>query len=238
MRSRIVLIAAIMFMLVAGGDALAQSDADEHKFEVGGQFTTIRFESQVINEDPNIVCVRFPCGRLGVEGEFEPGFGGRIGYNFNRHIAAEAEVNLFPDDDVAGGGRKLQGLFGVKAGRRFERFGVFGKARPGFIHAEAGNLRPRGGCIAIFPSPIGCFETDSSTDFTADVGGVFEFYPSSRTIIRFDAGDTILRYGDRFVAVAVNPPPGTLGPIRFGVIRAPEETSHNLQLSVGFGFRF
>src|SRR5437773_1156681 len=66
----------------------------------------------------------------------EPGFGGRITYNINDKIAVESELNFFPTNNVfefLGDGHAIQGHFGVKAGKRFKRLGVFAKARPGFL---------------------------------------------------------------------------------------------------------
>jgi len=60
-----------------------------------------------------------------------------------------------------------------------------------------------------------------STFFNIDVGGVFEYYPSRRTVFRMDVGDTIIRYAAQEPKV-IN----------------PTFTRHNLQASVGFGFRF
>src|SRR5579883_1544827 len=97
----------------------AQSNEEPPRYEVGAQFSSL-----TIKEPP-----------FGFGFRTEPGFGGRFTYNFNRSIAAEAQIDFYPNDNGARsfetGGRTLQGLFGVKAGRRFERFGVFAKARPG-----------------------------------------------------------------------------------------------------------
>jgi len=59
-----------------------------------------------------------------------------------------------------------------------------------------------------------------------DLGGVVEVYPSERAIIRADVGDTIIRFPQRTFGSFNNP----------SIIRA--ETKHNLQVSVGFGWRF
>jgi len=53
--------------------------------------------------------------------------------------------------------------------------------------------------------------TIANTDFSLDVGGVIEFYPSKLVTVRFDVGDTIINRS--FV-------------------------THNLQLCAGIGFRF
>lgn len=54
------------------------------------------------------------------------GFGGRVTYNFNRSIAAEAEVNFFPQKVfvVRADGNAIQAQFGVKVGKRFDKFGL------------------------------------------------------------------------------------------------------------------
>jgi len=59
------------------------------------------------------------------------------------------------------------------------------------------------------------------------VGGVFELYPSRRTIVRLDFGDTIVRYpGIPFTQI----PQGTI------VVKSLY--SNKLQFSAGVGFRF
>ncbi len=62
-----------------------------------------------------------------------------------------------------------------------------------------------------------------------DVGGVVEFYPSRNTVIRIDAGDTIIRYGTFRTLVFLPGQP---------VIERAPETRHTFQLVTGFGFRF
>lgn len=214
-------------------DARAQSDSPGA--EAGVHFTALRFEERGAG------CVTAPCpdSVVASSGLTEPGVGARLGYNINRHVAVEAELNLFPRDREFEGGRKLQGLFGVKAGRRYESVGVFAKARPGFLRSGGHDFTRRQGfvCPAIFPTPIECFESSprSNTDFALDLGGVVELYPSRRVLVRFDLGDTLVFHdGDGDVAVRV--PAG--GGSRLGVAPARSETTHNLQGSVGIGFRF
>ena len=87
---------------------------------------------------------------------------GRVFLNFNRSAALDAEATVYPG--------KTSALFGIKSGKRFDRFGAFGKAREGMWHFDRGY-------------------------FAADLGGVLEYYPSRHTTIRIDLGDTILFYG-------------------------------------------
>jgi hypothetical protein len=84
----------------------------------------------------------------------------------------------------------------------------------------------------VFPPPAACFQPEARTNFAFDLGGVAEWYPSKNTIVRFDAGDTIIRFGARNVTATDIPSGGLV------VVPAAAETRHNFQGSVGFGFRF
>ncbi|HEX7957999.1 MAG TPA: hypothetical protein VF508_13705 [Pyrinomonadaceae bacterium] len=236
-------ILAIVFaagILVSGARAVRAQD-EGGRWEAGAQLYAFDVTNGSATVSRAIPCLVPPCpvNTTTVEQRrAEVGFGARVGYSFNRYVTAEAEVNYFPrevaltDPDFTGG-RKLQGLFGVKAGRRYESFGVFAKARPGFVNFSEGDLfQPAGtGCIAISPPPLGCFVTRARTDFAVDVGGVLELYPSARTIIRLDAGDTILRSGAHRIPVVDNLAYDAAVPVA-------ARTTHNFQGGVGFGFRF
>lgn len=231
---------ALAAALIFAAASAARAQNDDPRWEVGGQLTGFNVTNGTASATHVVICVTAPCPPVTTTDTHranELGFGGRVGYGLSRHVTLEAEANFFPregsvNDDAFTGGRKVQGLFGVKAGRRFENFGVFAKARPGFVHFGAGDLQARGGCIAIFPPPLACFDVEGRgrTDFAIDLGGVLELYPSPRTIIRFDAGDTILRSGSHNVPVQT--------PIFDVVVPVPDRTTHNFQGSVGFGFRF
>ena len=244
-----VAILAVLTLFSNSQNAYSQSGANEKKFEAGAQFVLL---NPTIGQATftGIVCVNIPCPSFvpSNDRDWQPGVGGRIGYNLTTSVAVEAELNFFPGassfnvPDAFKGGHKLEGLFGVKAGKHFDKVGIFGKARPGFLRAGKGDIRPRSNvaCIAvtIFPPPIGCFETISKSSFAFDLGGVVEVYPSKRMLIRFDAGDTIIRLGERNVPGVFNPGPIVLAPTFLTVVRAPAETTHNFQASVGMGFRF
>lgn len=233
---------AIFFLSLNNGHAYAQAD-ESLKVEVGGQVSVLSASNGRASVTRVLPCLIPPCPVVTSTSEgqkAEPGFGARIGYNFTENFALEAEGNFFPREREFGGGRKSQALFGVKAGKRFEQVGVFVKARPGFVHFSQGELRePRDfACITIFPPPRACFEAKGRTDFAFDVGGVFEYYPSRRTLIRFDAGDTIIRMGEHRVPIVINSDPVSGAPLRVVVVPAPSDTTHNFQGSIGFGFRF
>jgi Outer membrane protein beta-barrel domain len=233
--------AVLLVAIFSFTDRQALAQSSDYKFELGGQFSALDLSSDAVTSTRVFPCQVPPCP-FGVSFErarhIEPGFGGRIGYRAGNYITVEAEVNFFPRDRVFEEGRKVQGLFGAKVGSRWEKVGVFGKARPGFLYLSKGNFEPRPdvGCPAVFPPPVACFEGKGKTGFALDVGGVLELYPSPRTMVRFDLGDTIVHLSDRNVAVSTLPPfivfPGG------AIISRPAETTHNVQASVGFGFRF
>ncbi|HWT03796.1 MAG TPA: porin family protein [Pyrinomonadaceae bacterium] len=174
--------------------AAAQTGPDRKSFEVGAHFSVLNYDDY---------------GDYGVE----PGFGGRFGFNLNEHLALEAEVNFYPRShelDPTVSGRKTLALFGVKAGARRGSFGLFGKARPGFIYFSR---RLSFACVGL-DEPSDC--ELSRTNFAFDVGGVVEYDFSPRVLLRVDLGDTIIRSS----------------------IIGGTNTTHNLQLNAGVGFRF
>jgi Outer membrane protein beta-barrel domain len=166
------------------------------------------------------------------------GGGGRVTYNLTKHIALEGELNYLTSGS-SNDYNRLQGQFGVKAGQRFKRFGVFGKVRPGFINTKQ-DFFFQIPCGTICTQAISA--TDSHTGFSLDVGGVAEIYPSKRILVRFDVGDTIANGREPIVFIDSPIFSGQLSPIVFGrsLLAIPGRTvaTHNLQLSAGVGFRF
>lgn len=199
MKRRLILSNVVLFALVflCAGQPHAQAQSEPPKFEVGGQFSLLNFDPKLLDRSRRN----------------EVGGGGRFTFNFHKYVAAEAQFDYFPQSDterignitLTQFGSKAVGVFGVKAGVRKKNFGIFGKARPGFIHFSA---VPGIFCVAS-PCP-----QPAKTNFAFDVGGVIEFYPSKRAVLRFDAGDLIIHY-QRFF-----------------------RTDHNLQISAGVGVRF
>jgi hypothetical protein len=219
--------------VVLGAVQIANSQSDEKKFEVGGQFTFFRetVHSLTFANSPTLTRSH---QRTTVEG-----LGGRFGYNVSKYLAFEAEINIFPGASDRESGRKIQGLFGVKAGKRFKRVGVFGKARPGFIRFQKadyafGSLKDTV-CPLQIPSPLACYHPIARSSFAFDLGGVVEIYPSRRTLIRVDLGRTTYKLDERSVAWLRTFAVGE----GFDVIQAaPAETFHKFQPSIGFAFRF
>lgn len=233
MKNPRIFIGFLFLLATLFGTAMSQSDvtAGEQKlqrFEIGGHFTLLRRS----DADPAVELLKRNevIGDVNAAKLSEVGFGARFTINLTRSVAIEAEANFFPEDKRSElgvpsrvfepGGRKFQALFGPKIGRRWNRFGLYGKARPGFIRLERFNT------VTTILSPQDLFIVVSERKkdvyfFNIDAGGVFEYYPSPRTIFRVDVGDTIIRYGGQR--------PKELN---------PTFTRHNLQTSIGFGFRF
>jgi hypothetical protein len=184
----------LLFTLIARESAMAQSE--ERKIEVGAQFSVLGGGADFLFDTAKSI-----------------GGGGRVTIDLTKHLALEGELNYFPSAGFYNA-RRFQGQFGVKSGLRFERFGLFGKARPGFINTKydfrsfCTPVPCPPGAFCILPS---CLPTSSNTRASLDVGGVIEFYSFNRITVRFDVGDTIL-----------NRSIGT----------------HNLQLGAGVGYRF
>jgi hypothetical protein len=214
----------------SGGDNHPQPNGPERvrKFEIGAQFSSLAL--RLGPED-----FGFPSfGDFDAGTNTEAGFGGRIGYNVNDNFALEAEGDFYPRRSFASsttGGYPTQMQFGAKVGKRFEHFGVFAKARPGFIsfsrvtQAVGTQTIDFGGQPLVFPT----FDDRRKTYFSMDLGGVLELYPTRRVFTRFDAGDTIIRYGERdAVGLFVPGPDSTI----------PSAARHNFQFTAGIGLRF
>jgi hypothetical protein len=160
------------------------------------------------------VGVHYTGLRLGRFDNVGPGIGARATRNLNDNLAIEGEINFFPqsrpfDRFAVEYEERFQGLFGVKAGLRRSSFGLFIKARPGFLQTKALALdKP-------------CCSIEGRALFNFDVGGVFEFYPRGRFLLRVDVGDTFIRLVRRYAETPeINRVKGVL------------------QISAGVGYRF
>ncbi|OFW18149.1 MAG: hypothetical protein A3H27_12615 [Acidobacteria bacterium RIFCSPLOWO2_02_FULL_59_13] len=255
----VVWLAGMLLLLLTGTNS-ARAQFDGRKTEVGVQFSLFRQSERpapalrlvpVIPPDLYTIdpsgyyhpyAFVLPPPAVPAAVEQDTGFGGRLGYNFSNYIAAEGEVNFFPTRRQSSGGRKTEALFGVKAGGRVDDFGLFAKVRPGVMHFSD-------------------TEVGADTNFALDVGAVVEYYPSRRTLIRVDLSDVIVQFEERtftpvagtwvFASIAdflqpapvvspvlsPSPPEPGFAPI-LRSFRRPAATTHNFQLSVGFGLRF
>lgn len=204
-------------ILVAGCvlflSALATAQDSPGRFEAGAAFSTLRMP--------------------GIAG-LGPALEGDV--NFGRYISLDGLLSWFPTRP--GGQSAATGFFGAKAGKRMERFGVFGKVRPGFLtfdnafRGETIILTPaqNGGSI----SSISSFRFGRLTQRALDLGGVAEYYPARHWAFRWDLGDMLLfpDKGPTLTFIGV----GT--PSRPTIIeRSPGITQH-FQFSTGVHYRF
>ena len=134
------------------------------------------------------------------------GIGARFFLNFTRYAALDFELTHYPANPSGKFG-ETSGMAGAKSGWRGNRIGIFAKARGGFWH---------------FGGSFFDLRLNRKTIPAADLGGVLEYYPSQRTAVRIDLGDTILFYGEQSLLGFT----GRLG------------TVHNFQPGFGFSFRF
>jgi len=158
------------------------------------------------------------------------GIGGRLSLDVTRWLTAEGEATFFPEDDIflqSPGStpglrilyprKRTEAFFGMKAGVRKDRVGLFAKARPGFTHVSGNGVE----CVGDVCALALLIRPAYGTEFALDLGGVFEFYPWRRIVARFDLGDTMIWHNN------VAPPCWT-----------ESCTSHNLSSKMGVGFRF
>jgi hypothetical protein len=171
------------------------------RFEAGPVFTYLRVPFSPPINDQNQVAI-----------------GGRLSWNFSRHFGLDGEFDASPVrtanlTTAYQGGYLLQSFFGIKAGKRWDRFGMFGKFRPG--------LNSYSRVITGF-SQSSFFQFGERTDPAFDVGAITEFYVSRRILLRYDFGDTIIHYNSKSI----------------GGVSAAGATRNNFQFSTSLAFRF
>jgi hypothetical protein len=140
--------------------------------------------------------------------------GARFHYNLRPWIAADVALMHYPENPSGNFG-ETSALFGIRAGTRLNRLGVFGQARPGLIH---------------FGGDYFALRLERKTHPAFDAGAVLEYYPGQRVFLRIDLSDTIIFYGNarQFNRVDAN---GNLTGDALGTV-------HNFQPAFGLGFRF
>jgi hypothetical protein len=209
------LFGSALVLLVLQSAVMAQS-TPVSRFELGAEFTNISLDESGIRN--------------------EPGIGARFTLNLNKNVALDAAGYLFPSRcfGCEHDGRLTQVVGGVKAGKRFKSWGLFGKARPGFVNFSSGQVDIiQTGSGPLFPFE---FRRKTLTAFAADLGAVLEFYPSKRIVTRFDAGDTLIHFKQRTTnGIVYDFPTNSYKLLPFNI---PAKTTHNFQFSAGVGFRF
>lgn len=204
-----VVISSILLLSV-----LAAAQDSPGRFETGAAFSTLHM--------PGIATLG-PA----VEGDI----------NFGRHIALDGAFSWLPTSSR--GRSAMTGFFGAKVGKRTERFGFFGKARPGFLSFDNAF---RGETTILTPAQSGAGSVSSISSFrfgrltqrALDLGGVAEYYPARYWAFRWDIGDMLLfpDNGPTFTFIGIGtpaPPP---------IIERSPGATHHFQLSTGIHYRF
>ena len=199
--------AILVFGLVGSAlfSASAQCQNRPPKFEIGPLFTFLRVPSF------------FPINE-----QNQAELGGRFTWNVKSFFAIEAEAETSPFSTpflytAYQGGYLSQAFVGVKAGKRWNRFGLFAKFRPGLNSYSDAIKRDL---------PPASLAYGRRTDPAFDVGGAFEIYISARLLLRYDAGNTIIDYRSSHIASPIGPVP------------SPGAVRNNFQFSTAVVFRF
>ena len=119
-------------------------------------------------------------------GEGAGGAGGRVSYFLNRFVAVEAEANRYFEDPSHNFGH-TEVLAGARYGYWIGPFGIFAKARPGWLHLGGGTAARNPG---------------REDHFALDVGGVI-MVGRGRAGMRIDAGDTVVWWGSQPFSVGI-----------------------------------
>jgi hypothetical protein len=177
--------------------------------------------------------------RSGGTGTFGPGFTGV--YNLGRFVSLEGSLNWLPDGlglaSIGNNSNTLEGLFGAKAGYRSEKFGIFGKFKPGFI-TSSNSLRDES--FIIIPAAGGgsAIVTNARfarlTERTIEFGQVMEYYPSRNWAFRYDIGDLVI-FNEPIARTSAIGLPGV---VASPIFQLNGNTSNSFQFSTGIHYRF
>lgn len=208
------------FILMSTPEVMAQNERG--KLEAGGIFSLL-FDKPA---DKSIIL---------------PGFGGRITFNPAKHLALEGEIKFYPERNfgrpspgdlamsgigkVNYNGPAMVSVYGVKAGVRRGKVGIFGKARPGFAI-----FHPVYDCAPHAADVSQCTEIRKK-EFAMDFGAVFEGYLPHRLMVRFDAGDSYLRFGSTSMLFSGSG-------VRWINYPYSADNRHRLYVDMGIGVRF
>jgi len=176
-----------------------------YHWEIGTQYTAVNLPVLIPG------CTGHGCR------QYNSGVGFNFNFNFTRHFGFDSTTSLLPGQ----GGSKpmLEGLYGIKWGQRWERWGLYGKVRPGFIYYE--NAMPGGGV----------YKPTDLTRFAADLGGIVEVYPNRNSTLRVDLGTTLVRY-------LADHPDRVVDPLGSVLSNQYIVTQGNFQVSTGYVWRF
>ena len=137
-------------------------------------------------------------------------------------VDLDGELVVHPNAGVSG--FKLQGFLGAKMGARLRHVGAFVKVRPGFLFflKDPFGVGRRGDTFLIPTGPTVSIRRSTSAASSSVLHAL------ASMIVRFDLGDTIVRFRPRTVAGSQFEPPRQVAGF----------TTRNRQWSLGVGKRF
>jgi hypothetical protein len=147
---------------------------------------------------------------------------GTYDYNVSSKIALEGDVSYitgYQRGEYTDEGHEWLVAGGLKAGWRFQKFGIFGRLAPGFASFDRG--------IGIAPSPTSAFVFSRRTHFALQDGATFEYYPSPHSVVRLEAGQTLLSEFDQVILRHPSVEETTIGHV-----------AQHLSLKLAVGYRF
>ena len=113
--------------------------------------------------------------------DIHTGVGFNFDYRFAKYAYFDGEANFFPSSDTyKQPGDVHEFLAGLKIGRPFRSWGVFGEVRPGWVH---------------YDTPLGHASNGSylsTTRLAQNFGGTVEYYPSKHSALQFNLGTTLV----------------------------------------------
>lgn len=203
MAQRVLVLTAVLLTV----PSLAAAQPVEQRFDASVFFTFARLE-EIGSTDRGI-------------GSSTAGLGGRIGWRMLPHVDIEGELAVHPRAGITG--YRVQGFLGTKVGVQLHRVALYAKVRPGFLYFEKDPFGAREP-----GSPLLNPQWSDSLEPALDLGGVLEFETRRGFVVRFDLGQTIVRYGTRTVFNSQFLPLQEKGGF----------TTRNRQWSLGLGKRF
>ena len=149
--------------------ALAVASTAEAQFQAGAHYSALAME--------------YPD-------QTRSGVGAFAVYSPREWIGIDVGTSVLFDKEV--GGTAWQLLAGPRVGTQVRGLSVYGRVRPGVVRFSERFFSPNVVCVLIYPPPESCLAP--AANFALDVGGTVETGISPAAFLRFDLGDTLVRY--------------------------------------------
>ena len=210
--------------LLAGKSPWYRYPEKDYLMAAGGGYLEEQIEAPEWKSDPRwkmgfqMTSVGLPVNNRNCPScqDLHTGVGFNFDYRFAKYAYFDGEINFFPSSDTyRQPGDVHEFLAGLKIGRPFQSWGLFGEVRPGWVHYD-------------IPLTHGSYL--STTRLAQNFGGTAEYYPSKHSALQFNLGTTLVHdpvpYSD-----PLQPPVSVLSK-QYCNFRA------SLDVATGYQFRF